>query len=57
MDNSPSPEKIAANRANAQKSTGPKTPAGRLQFEWRGRPYDFTTPPEPWFTQFIASDL
>ena len=29
MANSPSPEKIAANRANAQKSTGPKTPAGR----------------------------
>ena len=31
--------------------------AGRLQFEWRGRPYDFTAPPEPWFTQFIAPDL
>jgi hypothetical protein len=29
MNNSPSPEKIAANRANAQKSTGPRTAAGR----------------------------
>jgi 23S rRNA pseudouridine1911/1915/1917 synthase len=26
--------------------------AARLQFNWRDRPYDFTTPPEPWFTQF-----
>ncbi len=29
MNDSPSPAQIAANRANAQKSTGPKTPAGR----------------------------
>jgi 23S rRNA-/tRNA-specific pseudouridylate synthase len=28
--------------------------AGRLQFEWRGRRYDFTTTPEPAFIQFIA---
>ena len=28
--------------------------AGRLQFEWRGRSYDFTSPPEPAFTQFHA---
>ena len=27
--------------------------AGRLQFDWRGRHYDFTAPPEPWFTRFI----
>ncbi len=26
--------------------------AGRLQFAWRGREYDFTSPPEPWFTAF-----
>ncbi len=31
--------------------------AGRLQFTWRDRHYDFTAPPEPWFTQFIAPDL
>ena len=31
--------------------------AGRLQFTWRDRHYDFTTPPEPWFTQFITPDL
>ncbi len=29
--------------------------AGRLTFEWRGQKYDFRTPPEPWFTQFIPS--
>ena len=28
--------------------------AGRLQFEWRGRHYDFTSPPEPDFVQFLA---
>lgn len=28
--------------------------AGRLQFEWRGREYDFRTPPEPWFTEFAS---
>ena len=28
--------------------------AGRLQFDWRGRSYDFTAPPEPWFTRFSA---
>jgi 23S rRNA pseudouridine1911/1915/1917 synthase len=28
--------------------------AGRLQFEWRGQNYDFTTPPEPFFLQFVA---
>jgi 23S rRNA pseudouridine1911/1915/1917 synthase len=27
--------------------------AGRLQFAWRGRDYDFTTPPEPAFRQFV----
>ena len=27
--------------------------AGRLQFEWRGRKYDFTSPPEPWFKNFL----
>ncbi len=27
--------------------------AVRLQFTWRDRPYDFTTPPEPAFTEFI----
>ncbi len=27
--------------------------AARLQFEWRGRAYDFTAPPEPWFLQFL----
>ena len=27
--------------------------AGRLTFAWRGREYDFHSPPEPWFTQFI----
>jgi 23S rRNA pseudouridine1911/1915/1917 synthase len=26
----------------------------RLQFEWRGQNYDFTTPPEPFFLQFVA---
>jgi 23S rRNA pseudouridine1911/1915/1917 synthase len=29
--------------------------AGRLQFQWRDRLCDFTTPPEPWFTQFSGS--
>ncbi len=28
--------------------------AVRLQFEWRGQNWDFTTPPEPWFNQFIG---
>ena len=27
--------------------------AGRLQFEWRGRHHDFTSPPEPWFLGFL----
>ena len=27
--------------------------AERLSFEWRGQKYDFRSPPEPWFTQFI----
>ena len=26
--------------------------AGRLQFHWRGRDWDFTTPPEPFFQEF-----
>jgi len=30
--------------------------AGRLQFVWRGRNYDFTTPPEPWFRQFLPAE-
>jgi len=29
--------------------------AGRLQFAWRGRDYDFTTLPEPWFQQFLPA--
>ena len=28
--------------------------AGRLQFDWRGRSYDFTASPELWFTRFLA---
>jgi 23S rRNA pseudouridine1911/1915/1917 synthase len=28
----------------------------RLQFEWRGQNYDFTTPPEPFFLQFISGE-
>jgi 23S rRNA pseudouridine1911/1915/1917 synthase len=28
--------------------------AGRIQFAWRGRSYDFTTPPEAAFAQFLA---
>ena len=28
--------------------------AARLQFQWRDRAYDFTAPPEPWFTQFTG---
>jgi len=28
--------------------------AGRLQFTWRDREYDFQTPPEPWFTEFTT---
>ena len=31
--------------------------AGRLTFAWRGREYDFHSPPEPWFTQFIPAGL
>jgi 23S rRNA pseudouridine1911/1915/1917 synthase len=27
--------------------------AGRLRFAWRGRDFDFSTPPEPWFTDFL----
>ncbi len=27
--------------------------AGRLQFHWRDRDWDFTTPPEPAFTEFL----
>ena len=27
--------------------------AGRLLFEWRGRHFDFTSPPEPWFRGFL----
>ena len=27
--------------------------ANRIQFEWRGQPYDFSTPPESNFAQFI----
>ena len=30
--------------------------AGRLQFVWRGRNWDFTTPPEPWFRQFLPAE-
>ena len=29
--------------------------ASRLQFDWRGRNWDFTAPPEPAFTEFVAS--
>ena len=28
--------------------------AGRLQFHWRERDWDFSTPPEPWFTDFLS---
>ena len=28
--------------------------AGGLQFEWRGKNYDFHDPPEPWFQEFAA---
>jgi 23S rRNA pseudouridine1911/1915/1917 synthase len=27
--------------------------AARLQFVWRGKDYDFTAPPEPWFLRFV----
>ncbi len=30
--------------------------AGRLQFIWREKNYDFTTPPEAWFTEFINAN-
>ncbi|MEI8289194.1 MAG: RluA family pseudouridine synthase [Verrucomicrobiota bacterium] len=30
--------------------------ATRLQFDWRGRRYDFAAPPEPWFTRFSEPD-
>jgi 23S rRNA pseudouridine1911/1915/1917 synthase len=29
--------------------------AGRLQFAWRGRDYDFRTEPEPWFAGFAGN--
>jgi 23S rRNA pseudouridine1911/1915/1917 synthase len=29
--------------------------AGRIQFIWRERTYDFTTPPEADFARFLAS--
>ncbi len=29
--------------------------AVRLQFEWRGKNYEFTTPPEPGFSEMLAS--
>jgi 23S rRNA pseudouridine1911/1915/1917 synthase len=29
--------------------------AARLQFEWRGKNYDFTSPPEPWFETFFEN--
>jgi 23S rRNA pseudouridine1911/1915/1917 synthase len=29
--------------------------AARLQFEWRGKNYDFTSPPEPWFETFLEN--
>jgi 23S rRNA pseudouridine1911/1915/1917 synthase len=27
--------------------------AARLRFAWRGKDYDFTAPPEPWFLRFV----
>lgn len=27
--------------------------ASRIQFEWRGRPYEFVSPPEPFFKDFV----
>ena len=24
-----------------------------IKFSWRGRPFEFSSPPEPWFTEFI----
>jgi 23S rRNA pseudouridine1911/1915/1917 synthase len=29
--------------------------AARLRFAWRGKDYDFTAPPEPWFLQFMEA--
>jgi 23S rRNA-/tRNA-specific pseudouridylate synthase len=31
--------------------------AGRLRFTWRGQDYDFSAPPEPWFTAFAADSM
>ena len=31
--------------------------AGRLSFAWREQEYDFHSPPEPWFTQFVSTGL
>lgn len=29
--------------------------AARLQFRWHAREYNFTAPPEPWFSQFVEN--
>jgi 23S rRNA pseudouridine1911/1915/1917 synthase len=30
--------------------------ARAIKFSWRGRPWEFSCPPEPWFTQFLTTD-
>jgi len=30
--------------------------ARAIRFTWRGRPVEFSCPPEPWFTQFLTTD-
>ena len=30
--------------------------ARAVKFAWRGRPAEFSCPPEPWFTQFLTTD-
>src|SRR5579864_2128475 len=37
--NGSSPRKIEANRRNAQKSTGPKTPVGKVISSWNSKPH------------------
>ena len=30
--------------------------AGRLEFDWRGQSHVYTTPPEPWFEEFLKTN-
>ncbi len=46
--------KLAANRANAQKSTGPRTRAGKLRSSQNARRHGLFAPPEPDAEQRIA---